>query len=164
MFCANAKERRISFSLSPVLLLLGEWLSKLILICKTKGLLCYCFWLMDSFHFSIKNVPLWSLLFQKYSTANFENPYDSQSLFLGLQSSVVWKLTNNKKRHFEILNTLFLPLPIVFGLKFWIYSIWKPIMETIVSSFIVKEINKFKKKKSNQSWNSYIYLETKPLI
>lgn len=76
MFCASATERRISFSLSPVLLLV-EWLSELILICKTKGLLCYCFWLMDSFHFSVKNVPLWSLSFQKYSKANFKNPYDS---------------------------------------------------------------------------------------
>lgn len=98
MFCANATERRISFSLSPVLLLLVEWLSKLILICKTKGLLCYCFWLMDSFHFSIKNVPLWSLLFQKYSTANFENPWFP--IFISGASEQCCLETNKQKKTF----------------------------------------------------------------
>lgn len=49
----------------------------------------------------------------------------------GNKQTIMW--------HFEILNVILFPLSIGFGLKFLIYSIWKPITGAIVSSLVVRE-------------------------
>lgn len=57
-----------------------------------------------------------------------------------------------REGHFKILNVLLLTLFVVFGLKIFIYSVYKPIVGMIVSGFTENQKNLISLEKAISIW------------